>query len=221
MDRQPRIIDLDSWSRREHYEFFKPYPIPFFSITTSVDVAPLRELLKARDVSFTVGLLYVLSRAANELPEFRQRIRQDAPIEYERVHPGITILCEGDVFQFCFLTYFDNFQRFAHEAAEAMETSRHGEALVPESIADEGRLRDDMLYCTSLPWFSFSGMLHPVSPDPMDSVPRIAWGRFEEQNGRLNLPLNVQAHHAFIDGVHLAKFLRKVEDFIQNAETAL
>ena len=48
MKRQPRIIDLESWPRREHYEFFKPFPVPFFSITTSVDVAPLRKLLKAR-----------------------------------------------------------------------------------------------------------------------------------------------------------------------------
>jgi len=221
MKRQPRTIDLDSWPRREHYEFFKPYPVPFFSITTSVDVAPLRKLLKARNVSFTVGLLYVLSRAGNDVPQFRQRIREDAPIEHACVHPGVTILCEEEVSQFCFLTYDEDFDRFARGASEAIERTRQGRALVPESIVEDGRLRDDMLYCTSLPWFSFSGMLHPVGPDPMDSVPRIAWGRFEEKEGKLVLPLNVQAHHAFIDGVHLAKFFRKAEELIQSAETRI
>ena len=221
MKRQPRIIDLASWPRREHYEFFKPYPVPFFSITTSVDVAPLRKLLKARDVRFTAGLLYVLSRAANDVPQFRQRIREGAPIEHECVHPGVTTLCDGDTFQFCFLTYYDDFHRFAREASEAMEMTRQGKSLVPESIVEDGRLRDDMLYCTSLPWFSFSGMLHPVGPDPMDSVPRIAWGRFEEKEGRLAMPLNVQAHHALIDGIHLAKFFEKVEDLILSVETTI
>ena len=221
MKRQPRIIDLESWPRREHYEFFKPYPVPFFSITTSVDVAPLRKLLKIRDVPFTVGLLYVLSRAANNVPQFRQRIREDAPIEHECVHPGVTVLCTGDVFRFCFLTYCDDFPRFAREASEAMELTRQDRPLVPESIVEEGWLRDDMLYCTSLPWFSFSGMLHPLGPDPTDSVPRIAWGRFEEKEGKLAMPLNVQAHHALIDGIHLARFFENVEDLIGNFESLI
>lgn len=221
MKRQPRIIDLDSWPRREHYEFFKPYPVPFFSITTSVDVTPLRTLLKRRDVRFTVGLLYVLARAGNDVPQFRQRIRDNAPIEYERVHPGVTVLCEGDVFRFCFVTYSDDFDRFADEASKAMAAVRQGESLVQGPLLEQGRIRDDMLYCTSLPWFSFSGMLHPVGPDPMDSAPRIAWGRFEEKEGQFVMPLNVQAHHALIDGVHLAKFFRKVEELIADIETLI
>ena len=221
MAAEARRIDISSWPRREHYEFFKPSPVPFFSITTSVDITALRKALKLRGVSFTIGLLYVLSRAANDVPELRQRIREDWPVEHERVHPGITVLCEGDVFRFCFVPYLDSFDRFAREASEAMETVRQGESLVHGPLLEEGRLRDDLLYCTSLPWFSFSGMFHPLGTDPMDSVPRIAWGRFEETDGRLVMPLNVQAHHALVDGIHLAKFFQKVEDLILNAETVI
>jgi len=214
MKRHPRIIDMDSWPRREHYEFFKSYPVPFFSMTTSVDVAPLRKMLKTRDVSFTIGLLHVVTRAANDVPQFRQRLREGGPVEHERVHPGITVLCEGDVFRFSILTYYDSLDRFAEEASEAMAAVRHSDALLPEPFFEEGRPRDDLLYCTSLPWFSFSGMFHPVGPESMDSAPRIAWGRFEENGGRLVMPLNVQAHHALIDGVHLAKFFKGVEELL-------
>ena len=218
MDRQPRIIDLDTWPRREHYEFFRPYPFPFFSITTSVDVAPLRKLLKARNASFTAGLLYVLTRAANAVPQFRQRIREEAPIEYEIIHAGVTVLCPSDIFQFCTLDYTDDFERFVRETSQAIDRARQGDALVPNALVDNGRIRDDMIYCTSLPWFTFTGMLHPLGPDPMDSVPRVAWGRFEAQAGRLVMPLNVQAHHALIDGVHLAKFFHEVEALIKNVK---
>jgi chloramphenicol O-acetyltransferase type A len=221
MKRQPRIIDMESWPRREHYEFFKSYPVPFFSMTTSVDVAPLRGMLKMRDVSFTIGLLHVLTRAANDVPQFRQRIREGGAIEHERVHPGVTVLCEGDVFRFSILTYFDSLDRFASDASEAMKMTRNGTPLLPEAFFEEGRPRDDLLYCTSLPWFSFSGMFHPVGPDSMDSAPRIAWGRFEEKDGKLAMPLNVQAHHALIDGVHLAKFFKRVEELIRSAETTI
>ena len=56
-----RPIDLERWPRREHYEFFRRYGLPFSSITSSVDVAPLRKTLKERDISFTIGLIYVLN----------------------------------------------------------------------------------------------------------------------------------------------------------------
>jgi len=215
-----RRIDLDHWARREHYEFFCGYGLPFFSITSSVDVAPLRKTLKERDVSFTIGLIYVLARAVNSVPQFRQRIREDVPIEHESVHPGVTILCEGDVFRFSFLNYVEDFDLFADEAAQAMESARTAESLVPKSFR-EGPPRDDLIYCTALPWFSFSGMFHPLALDPMDSVPRLAWGRFEERDNRLLMPLNVQAHHALIDGIHIAKLITCLQELIRTANSIL
>ena len=157
-----RSIDLDHWPRREHYEFFRQYGLPFFSITTAIDVTSLRNTLKERAPSFTIGLVYVLARAANAVPQFRQRIREVGPVEHEIVHPGLTILCEGDVFRFSFLSYVEDFDRFADEAAQAMESARTAESLVPKSFR-EGPPRDDLIYCTALPWFSFSGMFHPLA----------------------------------------------------------
>jgi len=215
-----RPIDLDRWPRREHYEFFRGYGLPFFSITTAIDVTSLRDTLKERAPSFTIGLVYVLARAANAVPQFRQRIREDNPVEHETVHPGMTILCEGDVFRFSILRYIDDFKRFATEAAQEMENARTSESLVPESLREEPD-RDDLLYFSALPWFSFSGMVHPLPLNPLDSVPRFAWGRFEERDNRLVMPLNVQAHHALIDGIHVAKFITCVEELIRIADSIL
>jgi len=94
MESQPMIIDLDNWVRREHYEFFKQYPVPF-----------------------TIGWLHVVSLAADAVPEFRQRIRDGAPIEHPLIHPSVTVLCEGDVLRFRFVTYSDSLDQFAPEAA--------------------------------------------------------------------------------------------------------
>jgi len=218
---QYRIIDLGSWPRREHYGFFKTFPVPFISVTTSIDVAPLRKMLKVQGVSFTIGLLHVLTRAANDVPQFRQRIREAGPIEHARVHPSPTVLCEGDVFRFACLEYFDSLDRFANEASEAMKLSPQGEPFLSEPVFEDGQPRDDLLYFSALPWFSFTGLFHAVGPDPTDSAPRIAWGRFEEADGKLAMPLNVQAHHALIDGIHLAKFFQRVEEIVQSTETEI
>ena len=208
-------IDLDHWPRREHYEFFRAFGYPYFSITTDIDITSLRKTLKERAPSFSVGLVYVLARAANAIPQFRQRIRGDEVVEYETVHPGLTILCEGDVFRFCFMPYDEDFQRFSVEAAQRMEDTRMAKSLGAELD------RDDMLYLTALPWFSFSGMVHPLPLNQLDSVPRFAWGRFEEKGGRIVMPLNVQAHHAFIDGIHIAKLITCLQELIDAAESIL
>jgi chloramphenicol O-acetyltransferase type A len=42
--------------------------------------------------------------------------------------------------------------------------------------------------------------------DPADSVPRIAWGRFEEKNGKYLLGMNLEVNHRLIDGIHIAQF---------------
>ena len=215
-----KIIDLAHWARREHYEFFRAFGYPFFSITTPIDVMPLHKALKERGVSFSIGLVYVLARAANAVPQFRQRIRDEGPIEHEVVHPGLTILCEGNTFRFSFLPYSPAFDRFAKEAAEAIEMTRRSEGLIPRSIAERSSI-NDMLYMTSLPWFSFTGMVHPMSLDPSDSVPRIAWGRFENRDKKLVMALNVQAHHSLIDGFHIAEFIKKVEGLIATLDSTL
>jgi chloramphenicol O-acetyltransferase type A len=64
-------------------------------------------------------------------------------------------------------------------------------------------------------------MVHPLPLNPLDSVPRVAWGRFEERGNRLFMPLNVQAHHALIDGIHIAKFITRVEELIRIADSIL
>lgn len=175
MEKRFSLIDLDRWPRREHYEFFRRYGFPFFSITTTIDVTSLCSTLKERALSFTIGLVYMLARAANAIPQFRQRIREDRPVEHEIVHPGLTILCEGDIFRFSLLRYVEDFNRFAVEAAQRMENTRTAESLVPESLAEDPD-RDDMLFISALPWFSFTGMVHPLPLNPLDSVPRLAWG---------------------------------------------
>ena len=168
MEERFRRIDLDHWERREHFELFRQYGFPFFSITTNIDITPLRKALKERAPSFTVGFVYMLARAANAVPQFRQRIRESEVIEHKIVHPGLTVLCEGDVFRFCFLRYLDGFERFAVEATQGMEETRMAGSLC------EAPGHDDLLYLTALPWFSFSGMTLPLLLEPSDSVPRIA-----------------------------------------------
>ena len=47
---EPSYLDLDTWPRRLAYEFFRGFDIPSFNICTRVDVARLKQAVKASGV---------------------------------------------------------------------------------------------------------------------------------------------------------------------------
>lgn len=201
-------IDIENWPRRESYELFRNFGFPYFSITANVDVTALRVAARERVTSFTLGLVYVLSQVANAIPAFRQRMEGDGVVEYAVVHPSITILADNDQFRFCSLRYVEAFAEFAAEAKLRIEQARMANSVWPEPD------RDDFLFMTSLPWIAFTAMVHPAPLDPPDSVPRFAWGKYEERDGRILMPLNVQVHHALMDGVHVGRYFTLVQELL-------
>jgi chloramphenicol O-acetyltransferase type A len=51
-----------------------------------------------------------------------------------------------------------------------------------------------------------------------DTVPRFAWGKFFKEGENLKMPLSVQAHHALMDGIHMGKYYKKVQDYLRQPD---
>jgi chloramphenicol O-acetyltransferase type A len=207
-----RTIDLSTWPRRRHFEFFKAFDYPHFNLCAPVELGRFYPWVKERDWSFNLALVYLLTKAANAIPEFRYRIRGAQVIEHEVVHPSSTILADNDLFSFCTLTLVDPFTAFAAQAAELMPQLQQ-----QPSLDDGGR--DDLLFMTSLPWLAFTSMMHPIHMHPVDSVPRLAWGKFVSEGGGLKLPLSVQGHHGLMDGLHVGRFFAQTQAYLDLPET--
>ncbi len=203
-----RTIDLESWPRREHFELYGAMAYPHFSMCANVDLTAFHDAVVKAGVSFTVATVYVISRVANDIPEFRYRIRDGEVIEHEIVHPATTILTGEDVFNFCWFEYCEDFAVFAKEAAAQIARVKEQEALEVKPG------RDDALYMTSIPWVSFTSFMHPLPLNPADSLPRFAWGRFFRDGESLKMPLSVQAHHALVDGIHMGRYFAEMQDYL-------
>ena len=210
-----RKIDLETWPRREHYKLFRTFDHPHFNMCANVDLTAFYPALKQRGIPFTVGILYAISRAANEVPEFRCRIRGEDVIAHDLVHPSVTILVDDDLFSFCNIDYVENFPEFASGAARMIADVKEHPTLRsnPE--------QDDRLYMTALPWVSFTSFTHPMKLHPADSIPRFAWGKFFKEGDKLKMPLSVQGHHALMDGLHMGRYYDKVQEYFQEPETIL
>ena len=69
----PTRIDMSTYARRAHFEYFLSMAYPYVGGTVEVDVTPLYERAKAHGESFFLHMLYATGRAANDVPELRQR----------------------------------------------------------------------------------------------------------------------------------------------------
>lgn len=210
-----RYIDLETWPRREHYELYRQLDQPHFNMCARVDVSAFYPALKARGVGFTVGVLYVLARAANDISAFRYRMRGDRVIEHEVLHPGTTVLADSGVFGFCTVDYVVDFPLFAVGAAAALAAARL------EPTLKEEPARDDVFFSTAIPWVSFTSFAHPTHLHPADSIPRLAWGKRSTEGGRLEMPLSVQGHHAMMDGLHMGQYYERVQEYLSAPEQFL
>lgn len=203
-----RVLDMETWSRREHFEFYSRFDHPHFGMSANVDVTAFVPAVKERAVSVTVATVYLIARAANAVPEFRYRIRDGQVAEHEVVHPGTTILVNEDMFTFATFEYVEDFARFATHAAEVIAyVQQH-----PSLDVDVGR--DDWLFMTPIPWVSFTSFMHPVHLQPPGSIPLFAWGKFFGDGERLMMPLQAQGHHALMDGLHMGRFFQKVQEML-------
>ena len=210
-----RTIDLETWPRCEHYKLFSTFDHPHFNMCANVDLTTFYPTLKQCSISLTVGIVYVISRAANAIPEFRYRIRAGDVIEHKIVHPSVTILVDEDLFSFCTMDYIVDFSEFAIRAVEMIAYVKEH----PTLKNDPGQ--DNLLFMTALPWVSFTSFMHPMQLHPADSVPRFAWGKFFKEGESLKMPLSVQGHHAVMDGIHMARFYAKVQEYLDKPEVVL
>lgn len=209
-----RRIDVENWPRRDHFNFFNAFDYPHFNMCANLDLTVFCPHLKQRDISFNTALVYVLARAANAVPEFRQRIRPGEVIEHDVVHPATTILVDDDLFSFCTMPYSDDFADFAANADDCIARVKEAPTL------DDGPDADSLLFMTAIPWVSFTSFMHPIHLHPIDSVPRFAWGKYFEEGSRLKMPLSVQGHHALMDGLHMGRYYDCVQEMLTDPASA-
>ncbi|MEJ2563008.1 MAG: CatA-like O-acetyltransferase [Anaerolineales bacterium] len=113
-----RVINMDSWSRRKHFDFYNSFEQPHFGMCANVDLTEFHRSVKRAGHSINIAIIYLIACAANGIAEFRCRIRGEQVVEHEIVHPSPTILTDDDLFSFCTIKYSEDYAGFAARAAE-------------------------------------------------------------------------------------------------------
>ena len=201
------IIDRSTWPREGHYRFFAAMSDPTFALTFPVDVTALRGYAKAGGLSFYAALVYLVTKAMEDTEAFRLRDRDGAIVCHDRLVPSFTDLKpDSDLFHIVTLEAGDDLADFCRRA-KALSSAATGLFISGPGEWDH----DQEIFITCLPWFPVTGALNERHNDPSDAIPRAAWGKWEERDGRTLLSVSLEANHRLVDGVHVGKFYQALE----------
>lgn len=199
-------LDLTTWKRKEHFDFFQQFDEPFFGVTVEVDCTKAYEASKARHCSFFLYYLYKSLLAANFVEPFRYRIIDGNVWVCDQVNASPTINRPDGTFGFAYMNFEHDFDVFLINAKIEMDRVQNSKGLEP-AMASE-----NIIHYSSLPWIKFTSVSHARSFSFKDSIPKITFGKMTETNGRKLMPVSIHVHHALMDGWDVGQYLEHFQE---------
>lgn len=195
-----KYLDMETYKRKNHFEYFNSLSYPYVGLTVNVDITDLLKTIKAKRLPFFLSICYCVSRAANRVPEFRQRILNNQIIEYDDCLTSHIVALSDGTYCYCDLDSNRPFEDYICYAAYEQEKAKQ-----KNSIDEKADDKLGKIFISTIPWVSYTALINPT-PVPADSNPRITWGKYFVQNEKVLLPVSVLCHHALVDGLHISKF---------------
>ena len=197
-----RIIDLETHPRRTHFEYFGSLAFPYMGMTANVDVTNALRLAKELGGSSFHVILWLVSQAANAVPELRQRIEDGNIVEYDHCNLGHTVALPDRTFCNCTTDCRRSVEEFLPHAKKQQEEAAKHPGFVNQDEDESG-----MIFTSCVPWVQFTQVIQPA-PIPGDTNPRIIMGKYFQEGERTMMPLHIQCNHALVDGWHVSEFYR-------------
>ena len=205
-----RYIDMSTYKRIDHFNYFKGLANPFLGLTCDVDVTDLVKYCKDNNLSFYLTFIHVVCLAANSIEEFRQRVENDVIVEYDECGTSHTEDSKDGKYCYCTLYHDKEFGEYIEYACRQRIACKNLDSI------EEDEDVDGLYFVSCIPWLKYTALIQP-SDKTVDSNPRFTWGKYElDDKGRLLMPISVLCHHGLVDGRNIAKFYEKLNIEMKN-----
>ncbi len=203
-----KIIDENNWARAAHCKIFRNYVEPAFCVTFEVDVKNFLAQIKNRGLSFTLSMIYAVCKCANEIENFRYRFLNGQIVLFEKIDTAFTWLDENsELFKVVNVPMCDNLENYVEMAKLAIKNQRE---------YFTAPLGNDVFQCSPLPFLTYTHISHTISGNKDNATPLFDWGKYRAVEDKLLMPLSVQVHHSFVDGLHIGRFVDKLQNYLDS-----
>lgn len=201
-------INFDTWKRKNHYKFFEKVDNPQFNICANIDVTNFLKFVKENKLSFYYSMIYASTYVMNEIQDFRYKIRDGEVIFHDKLKPSFTDMSPGeDLFKIVTLDLGDDIVEFSHNAKKVSSNQK-------EYFVQTDFEQDELIYFSCIPWISFTSISNEIIMNKEDSIPRISFGKYFSEGDSILLPYSIQVNHMLLDGVHVGKYMERLQQFI-------
>jgi chloramphenicol O-acetyltransferase type A len=205
-------LDIQNWARKDHYNYFGSFDDPYFGVVVNIDCTKAYQNSKKQGISFFLYYMYESIKAINRVENFRYRIIDGEVWVFDRVHASTTVGRADSTFGFAEFEYTNDFDSFRKNAEAQIDLVQKSTGLRLDKTAQ----RLDVVHYTTLPWFSFTGFKHEKSTRCEESIPKVAFGKFFQSDGKKLLPHSINANHGLVDAYHIGKYLEYFQEGLNN-----
>ena len=152
-----KYIDMENYPRKSHFEYFGSLAYPYVGFTANVDVTNPIRFAKERGASTFLAVLYVAIKAANAVPELRQRIVDGKIVEFDHCNAGFTVALEDKTFCNCYTESRMTIEEFFVDAKQRQEEAKKHPGFVNPDEDETG-----LFFCSCVPWLAFTQCIQPA-----------------------------------------------------------
>ncbi len=196
-----RIIKMAEWPRRQMYDYYRTFDSPAYNVTVMIPAQTLHRYAKEHGESFFLLSLYAILRAANQVPQMRQRVVDGSLVEFDRIAAMTPVMTGEEMFRQVWCEYEADFPTFRQQVEPLVAAAGAGE---PAPMPEHG---EDFFCASCNPWTHFSAVTQ-ADYSFHQFVPILAWGKMSAEG---IVPVACKFNHCLMDGLHTGRFFDNVE----------
>ena len=206
-----KVVDIENWSRGKLFSHYMDYMRIVLSLTVEIDVTPLKKYSGKTGLDFYPLMIWAVSKVINSHDEFKFGWNEKGElIKWDFVSPSYTVFHKEDEnFTKMLTEYSDDIFEFCKRVDKDRKELENERAIVKNHPAN-------FFDVSCLPWIKYKHFDMHVFDEGKFLAPVVTWGKYEEENGKLMMPLSMNINHAVADGFHLSRFFNEVQEIINS-----
>lgn len=210
MENHYKIVDEAKWKRALHCQIFRNSIEPSYCVTFELDITNFLKKVRSEKQSFTFSLIFIVTKCANNIEEFRYRFLEGKIVLYDRINTAFTYLDKDtELFKVVNVEMQDTLEQYNLVAARKAEDQKD---------YFTGPLGNDVFQFSPMPWVSYTHISHTNSGKKDNATPLFDWGKYFDRDGKKILPFSVQVHHSFVDGIHIGKLVDSLQNYLNGIQ---
>ena len=115
---------VDDYYRQEHFDFFRSYEMPFYSIVFNIEITAVKAFSTDRGYPAYIPQCFLFARAMSRIEDFRYRVMNDQIVLHDHLEIAATLPAPNGAFSFAKFDHDPDLEGFLRHAETVSQQAR-------------------------------------------------------------------------------------------------